>query len=272
LSDYSRDDLRKAVSLLPIEAGDTVFSHSNLGFFGRCEGCGNQDDLCEMFFDAVMERIGPDGTLVVPTFTYSYPKGEVYVRESTPSKMGVFAEWVRNHKDSSRSMDPCYSVSAIGKKSTYISDRFALNSFGKYSFFAKLEEHDGRILNFNFDSGSTFVHYVERKLEVPYRFDKRFSGKSELSGVLYSTDNVIWVRYLHDGLVTNFEAFDSLARMHGLFHTAKLGRGEMGVITAKATYDIISATLPKRPWFLCQAEVDGIIPDLDAIKANASAR
>ena len=30
--------------------------------------------------------------------------------------------------------------------------------------------------NLNFDAGSTFVHYVERSLKVPYRFDKSFSG------------------------------------------------------------------------------------------------
>ena len=32
----------------------------------------------------------------------------------------------------------------------------------------------GKICNINLDSGSTFIHYFERKLKVNYRYDKTF--------------------------------------------------------------------------------------------------
>ena len=111
----------------------------------------------------------------------------------------------------------------------------------------------------NFDAGSTLAHYVERELKVPYRFDKSFHGTIRENGADRSARSVIWVRYLSDdALVAAFEPFDTLARARGLFPTRPLGRGSIGVISARDTYDLIAQTLPVRPWFLTKAEAMGI--------------
>ena len=261
MSDYTKADLKAALDSLPLEKGDVVFCHSNLGFFGRAESVSDADDLCEMFFDAIVSRIGSRGTLCVPTFTYSFfgvPK-EAYNPDG-PSRMGVFSEWVR--VNGRRSLDPSYSVSAIGAEAQALTERVPENSFDcQASFWARFRGRDGKVLNLNFDAGSTFVHWVERELEVSYRFDKTTFG------VIGSPDwgccmrNTIWVRYLDDALEAEFTAFDAIARERGMFHTAKLGRGEMGVISAADTYGLIKETLPSRPWFLTKAEVLGIEPD-----------
>jgi aminoglycoside 3-N-acetyltransferase len=119
----------------------------------------------------------------------------------------------------------------------------------------------GKVLNLNFDAGSTFVHWVERELKVPYRFDKRFRGTILHCGVEYPGRSTIWVRYLDDALEASFEAFDRLARERGMFKTERLGRGELGVISASDTYKLIEETLPSRPWFLTKAEALGVTPD-----------
>jgi aminoglycoside 3-N-acetyltransferase len=259
MQDYSKADLKAALDRLPLERGDVVFCHSNLGFFGRAEGISNASDLCEMFFDAVMERLGPNGTLCVPTFTYSFPNGEVFDWADGPSKMGLFAEWVRKRR--CRSADPCYSVAVIGAKPELV-ELVAENSFdSRASFFARLWIEEGKILNLNFDAGSTFVHWVERELDVPYRFDKAFRGVMRGLGEDVPVRSTIWVRYLDDALEARFEAFDQLARERGMFKTATLGRGEIGVISAHDTYNLIEETLPSRPWFLTKAEVLGVEPD-----------
>ena len=41
---------------------------------------------------------------------------------------------------------------------------------------AQFHRLGGKVLNLNFDAGSTLIHYVERELRVPYRFDKSFTG------------------------------------------------------------------------------------------------
>jgi aminoglycoside 3-N-acetyltransferase len=264
VTDYTKADLKAALDSLPLEKGEVVFCHSNLGFFGRAEGVSNASDLCEMFFDCIMERLGANGTLCVPTFTYSFPMGEVFDVVQTPSKMGAFAEWVRVicHRDGSRSFDPCYSIAAVGDDADALTDELAENSFDAVaSFFARFRAWQGKILNLNFDAGSTFVHWVEREFDVPYRFDKTFRGDVHCYEVKWTTRSTIWVRYLDDALEARFEAFDAIARERGMFHTAKLGRGEMGVISAADTYGLIEETLPSRPWFLTKAEVLGVTPD-----------
>jgi aminoglycoside 3-N-acetyltransferase len=261
MKDYSKSDLKAALDNLPLERGDVVFCHANLGFFGRAEGISNASGLCEMFFDAIMERLGPNGTLCVPTFTYSFskPEPEVFDWEDGPSKMGMFAEWVRSR--GLRSADPCYSVVAVGAKAD-ITSLVAENSFDtRASFFGRLWIEEGKVLNLNFDAGSTFVHWVEREMDVPYRFDKTFKGVIRGCGNDIDVRSTIWVRYLDDALDAEFTAFDRLARERGMFKTATLGRGEMGVISAHDTYNLIKETLPSRPWFLTKAEVLGVEPD-----------
>ena len=252
---FSRSDLRSALSKLPLERGDIVFSHSNLGFFGRPEGITNSDQLCELFFEEIMAILGDKGTLVVPTFTYSFPRKQVFDPLESASEMGIFAEWVRLHPDSIRSEDPCYSVAAIGGDASSLVSRVPQNSFGENSFFDRFYRIGGKVLNLNFDAGSTFVHYVERKLDVQYRFDKIFNGVTLKNGESYPRASTIWVRYLSDdALEFDSKPFDKLTRETNLFHVVSLGRGQIGLISAQDTYKCISETLPKRPWFLTKVE------------------
>lgn len=263
MPDYTRADLKAALDRLPLERGDVVFCHSNIGMFGRCEGVATSNDLCEAFFEAVIERIGARGALCVPAFTYSFARGEPYDTGKPPSRMGAFAEFVWSLMSAIRSVDPCYSVVATGGRTHHMVSHVPENSFDEAaSFFARFWREGGKVLNLNFDAGSTFVHHVERCLHVPYRFDKTFQGTIRRpSGMEWAARSTIWVRYLDDALEARFEAFDALAREQGKFVTTKLGRGEMGVISADDTYRLIEETLPSRPWFLTKAETMGIEPD-----------
>jgi aminoglycoside 3-N-acetyltransferase len=173
--------------------------------------------------------------------------------------MGAFAEWVRTHRFSHRSDDPCYSVAAIGARSAEFTMHAPQNSFGPDSFFDRFYKAGGKVLNFNFDAGSTFIHYVERCLAVPYRFDKTFHGQILKSGELHSSSSTIWVRYLSDdALEFDSKPFSQLATDQSLFHRVTLGRGQIGLISAIDSYSLIAETLPKRPWFLTRAEAMGV--------------
>jgi aminoglycoside 3-N-acetyltransferase len=270
LADYGAADLREALAALPIERGDILFSHSNIGFFGRPEGIRSADELCQQFMDILRERIGPEGTFVVPTFTYSFPRRQVFDPAETGSAMGMLAEWVRRHPEARRSADPSYSVAALGGRADELTRDPPENSFAAGSFFDRFHADGGKILNLNFDAGSTFVHYVERRLDVPYRFDKTFRGQIRIDGVEQEAASTIWVRYLSDDLLeAAFEPMDALAREKGLFKTVPLGRGEISLITADDTFKLIEDTLPHRPWLLTRADgvrdyVPNIVPETPA--------
>jgi aminoglycoside 3-N-acetyltransferase len=254
MSDYSSADLKHALAKLPLEAGDVVFCHANLGFFGRPK----TGDIAEMVCDAIMRRTC-GGTLCVPAFTYSFSKGEVF-DPLAPSKMGALSEWVKQLPEVKQSLDPCYSVAGIGREAADLLFHVAENTFDtNASFFARFFKVGGKVLNINFDAGSTFVHWVERQLEVPYRFDKTFSGMIVGKGRAKST---IFVHYRNDMLAARFDAFDRLARERGAFRTERVGRGEIGVISAADTCKLIAEALPKYPWFLTEAGAHGLTPNI----------
>lgn len=270
-ADYDKAAIDACLAGLPLEAGDVVFSHSNIGFFGRLEGARIGAEICATLAEGILKRIGPNGTLVVPTFTYSFSGGEVFDVENSASKMGGFAEWVRRQSEARRSADPFYSVAALGARADEMIKNAPENSFGPGSFFDRFTSAGGKILNMNFDAGSTLIHYAERELRVPYRFDKSFRGTIREKGVERQAKATIWVRYLSDdALIAAFEPFAYMARERGLFVTRPLGRGEIGVISARDTFELIRITLPSRPWFLTRAEGLGITNPRIVAEAVAS--
>jgi len=260
---YSAQDLQRALESLPIRRGDLLFLHSNLGFFGRPEGVNDSATLCQMFFDALVARTGGTGTLVAPTFTYSFPRREVFDPVHSASAMGSFAEWLRLHPQARRSVDPNYSVAAIGPLAEALTADVSANSFDAGSFFARFRAHDGLILNLNFDAGSTFLHHLEREQAVSYRFDKTFEGTIIEKGRPRRAQHTIYVRHTcSDATEAVFEPFHALANEAGLFHSTRLGRGRMGCIRASDCEALLKATLPQRPWLLTRADALGAMPEL----------
>ena len=116
MADFTAADLDRALDALDLKRGDVLFGHSNIGYFGRPEGVRSGEAAAELFHDRIRARIGEEGTLVVPTFTYSFPRREVYDPAATPLRMGLFAEWIRRRPDALRSADPSYSVAAVGAR------------------------------------------------------------------------------------------------------------------------------------------------------------
>ena len=164
---------------------DNVFIHSNLGFFGKLQDAITKDDYCMAFKESIFDVIGYDGTLAVPAFSYSFCNNEVYDKTKTIGIRGMFSEFIRNDTKALRSDDANFSIVAIGKNADYFTKNAPSYSFGPDSFWERFLKHDGKICNFNFDSGSTFIHYVEKLLKVNYRYDKGFRGKSIINGKEY---------------------------------------------------------------------------------------
>jgi aminoglycoside 3-N-acetyltransferase len=255
---YTTSDIRQSLAALPFGSGDVVFCHSNIGYFGRLAGNPGRSELCEIFFDALMDRLGPSGTLIVPTYTYSFPRGDTFDPGTTSSGMGLFAEWVREHPDSRRSADPSYSIAAIGANAVFHTADAPENSFGPGSHFHRLRDAEAKLLKLN-HPGCTYIHYVEREFGVPYRFDKSFVGTLLENGDRRASRSTIWVRYLSDDtLVHRPYGFEAVAREQEKMVSHRLGRGEITMISCRDAYDLIADTLPKRPWFLTAAESMGV--------------
>src|SRR3989338_10957632 len=234
--DYSKKDIVRALLEIGITKGDNIFTHSNIGFFGRLEGAKSQEDYYRIFKEAIFEVIGSrkdgsgdrgsaGGTLVLPTFSYSFCKKQPYDKKSTPSVCGLFSEMVRKDQEAIRSDDANFSIAAIGKNAELFTRNAPEHSFGPDSFWDRFLHAGGKICNFNFDAGSTLIHYVEKKITVPYRYDKGFPGKAIEGGK--ETDKIFY-HYVYDLAKQNNEAdftkFDKKAKELGLAKVVKLGK------------------------------------------------
>jgi len=256
-ADYSQGDIARALRAAGLSADDSLFVHSNIGFFGRLADASAPDAYYLAFKDAIFSVIGEDGTLVVPTFSYSFCRGEPFSREGTRSVCGFFSEMVRLDPEARRSDDANFSVAALGRKAEYFTRDAPQHSFGPDSFFERFLKEDGKICNFNFDAGSTFIHYAERLLKVPYRFDKAFAGKSVING---NEIEKCFYHFVYDlekpENGPDFVALDKLARKRGLVRTARLGRGAVVVISARDTLELIKSELKVNPSFLVRGPLN----------------
>lgn len=258
-ADYSETDICDALRDVGIENGETVFTHSNLGFFGQLKGAETKTEYCESFYRAVRDVIGEEGTFVVPTFSYSFTDGDRFIPTETESNMGMLAEYVRTHPDSVRSSDPNFSVAAIGPLAERLTADPATHSFGQNSFWERFFAVGGKFCNFNMDAASTFLHYVERCLDIPYRWDKPFAGivvhgERETPRVFYH-----YVRALDEPAhEPDFAAFDERAREDGVVKQSNLGRGQVVCITAQDTYDVAERAYLEDPAFLIEGDVNSV--------------
>lgn len=242
--DYTKEDIVSALRSAGLTEGDTVFTHSNIGFFGVLEGTGGAADYYRAFKDAMFSVIGASGTWIVPTFSYSFCRGESFDPAETPSVCGMLSEMLRKDPEAVRSADANFSVAAIGKRAKELTENAPEYSFGQDSFWERFLRAEGKICNFNFDAGSTFVHYVERCLKVPYRYDKPFPGP----------DGRVFYHFVYDLEkpldAPALDAVDRLAKERGMLLSVNLGKGQIVCIAARTVFSLVEEELKKHPYFL----------------------
>ena len=98
--------LLKKISALGVTAGDMLFVHSAFSAVGDVNG--GPDAV----IDALLEAVGPDGTLIFPTFTSS---GKPFSLSESSSGTGILSEVFRKRPGVLRSRHPTHSVAAIGR-------------------------------------------------------------------------------------------------------------------------------------------------------------
>ena len=78
---------------LGMHEGDTIFVHSSYSTLGRAPG--GVEGGPQTVNEAILDVVGPAGTLIQPTFNYDFLKGVPWDIRTTPSQMGVLTELLR---------------------------------------------------------------------------------------------------------------------------------------------------------------------------------
>ncbi|MCV3399693.1 AAC(3) family N-acetyltransferase [Campylobacter lari] len=192
---YSNIDLIEAFKKLGITKGDILCVHTELFNFGT--PLLPRNEFLQTILDCFFEVIGEEGTLIMPTFTYSFCKNEVYDKLNSPTKMGALNEYFRRWGGVKRTNDPIFSFAIKGaKEELFLKD--TTSCFGENCVYETLRKNNGKIMLFGtYLIGYTFTHYIEEVAKVPYRYFKNFKGiLIDENNIKHNTNIDYYVRYI----------------------------------------------------------------------------
>ena len=143
--------------------------------FGKLEGG------IETLYDSLKANIGQNNTLIFPSFTYSYRRGQIFdiLKSPCASQIGMLSEIARRDTSSYRNNDPLFSLVASGHDK-HVIERKSKSCFGSNSIYEKLFKKNFFILSLGVELNngiSEFMH-IEKLAKVPYRYNRIFKGLS----------------------------------------------------------------------------------------------
>ncbi|MCU1361827.1 MAG: Aminoglycoside 3-N-acetyltransferase [Ilumatobacteraceae bacterium] len=209
------ESLREALVSVGADQCSVLYIHSGLTFGAPAPGLSRRH-LLEQLVD-VIRSLGV-ATLCMPTFTFSFCNGESFDRGESRSSMGVLNEHFRQLPDAERSVDPLMSVAALGADLDLVRN-LGIQSIGENSTFDKLAHRDDvKFLFLGVRPGAcfTYMHYLEWKARVPYRYDREFVGQVTDNGTTATVTKKLFVRY--NGVFASDTSFDYEAKLLDLGH------------------------------------------------------
>jgi aminoglycoside 3-N-acetyltransferase len=141
---FSKENLKTAFRQAGLGNGDLVLVHSALRALGPVEGG------ADTVLDALLEILGPDGTLALPTHTFRVVTAAqpVFHQLLTPSNVGALSNVFRVRPGVVRGLHPTHSVAAIGPLAEKLLEGHekALTPCSADSPYWRLREWGGKIL------------------------------------------------------------------------------------------------------------------------------
>jgi aminoglycoside 3-N-acetyltransferase len=217
-SDKSRLDragIARGLRQIGIRPGDLLQVHSSLSAIGYVEGG------ADAVVDALLEALGPTGTLMVPTFNHG--AAEVFDVQTTPSVNGAITEAVRKRPAAKRSVHPTHPYAAIGPLAEELTcEHLELLTFDERSPLGKLATMGGHVLLLGVGMDRcTAAHIGETMARVPcvgYReFERKVLGSD---GTVHTAWAVLW----RDGPCSlEWDPLEEAMRRQGMIVDGRIG-------------------------------------------------
>ena len=227
-------------ALEKVKAADAkvLYMHTSMTFGAPNIELGRQDLLAHLY-DLIAALGVP--TLLIPTYTFSFCNGEDYNVQASRSKMGALNEYIRKMPCALRSIDPLMSSVLIGQDRDLV-ENLGNNSIGANSTFDKIHRcgSDVRFLFFGATASDcyTYTHYVEKRLNTPYRYNRDFTGNITDGDRTWEDTYTLFVRY--KDVVPNTDGLlEKTLIARGLMRKVSCGGSSISCLTEPAGYETI---------------------------------
>lgn len=250
---FSAADLNTKLKNLGIKNGDTIMIHGDGIILNFING-ETYFDKIRLFRDALLKKIGKNGTLLVPTFNYSFLKKREFDPLKNESQIGFFSEIFRSIEKTNRSSHPVFSFLIIGKNKKKLINTGINDCFGKNSIFKKFHDLNGKILTFGCGFNRiTFAIHVEEMFGVSYRYRKYFKGIIKKKNKILKINKLsYYVRKLNQNNDLNlFNLKRSLIKEKKI-QIIKFGRVSAEMVKAKDFFSTATKKLKKNPYYLIE--------------------
>jgi len=256
-------DISNVFSSVGIKNGDIVMVHARLLTLGRTAKGVDKEKLADALIEAFMQAVGPKGMIIFPTFTFSVCKSGLFDVNETKSEMGLLSEHVRTRNGNPRMHHPFFSVSILGEQKDLFSSVNLNTCFGENSFFDILHKlnvtsaYKGKVkfLTLGIDlppEAVTYIHSIEEKLAVPYRYHKNFQGNIRDKHNVTPYDVQFFVRDLTTEVVFDAEACWKLLKVEEDIKTERLGDSFVAMLPEATVFSALVSRIAQESDFLCK--------------------
>lgn len=169
----TKKEIKEAFTEIGVTPGDVLVLQSSY------KGCGGIEDGPDGLIDALMELLGPEGTLIMGAYNFTHWTEHHYFDIlETPSEVGIISEIFRKRPEVGRTAHPIHSMSVWGKHKAQFEALDYDSSFGENSIFAHLLDINALYATIGLGDKMPFLpcHYTEVQMGVSYRRIKDFAG------------------------------------------------------------------------------------------------
>jgi aminoglycoside 3-N-acetyltransferase len=228
----TRAEIVEGLRRLGVRLGDIIQVHSSLSALGYVE------EGAEGVVDALLEAVGPSGTVMVPTFNHG--RAEVYDWRTTPSVNGAVTEALRRLPEAMRSVHPTHPYSAIGPRAEYlVQGHLEVETFDRLSPLGKLADLGGAVVLLGVGMrANTAAHIGETIARVPCLGFGEYPRKIlNDAGEVVPATSVVW----RDGpCLIEWDPLEARMRSAGMIRDGRIGDGEVHWMRA---IDVVEVTL-----------------------------
>ena len=243
--------LIEILKALGIQEGDTICVHSDLLPFGKYKVPKGQYE--QAYVDALLEVIGDEGTLIMPTFSYSFCKNEVYNVKDTKSTVGSLTEYFRKLPTVTRTLDPIFSFAVCGKNKEKYLD-IGEECFSRDSMYGKLVDDKAKMVFLGAEKGFTFNHFMEATMQVPYRFMKRFHGTIVDGEKEYIVYRDYYVRHLDRPSIPSRTKLKEFLQENEILKTIRIGSATISCAECDKWFAIASEQYKTNPYYFLESD------------------
>ena len=232
-------EIESGLAALGLQPGAIVVVHSSLSSLGPVSGGANA------VIDALVQTLGPDGTLLMPT--HPARDGRTFDPVTIPSDMGVISETFRLRPDVLRSRHPYHPVAGYGARAEDVLSDHEKSAVpdGPETPYGRLITLGGQVLHIGCDLDTmTLLHTVEAELDLPYLRELEMQYVDRDGEVRAMT-----IRRCPGGHRGGVLKFDRLFRAEGAMAVGRVGPAVCRLIDASRAAAIMRREMSRDPGF-----------------------